>query len=68
MRHMFLIRTILLHGQIKFDSVEFRYPSRDEVTVLKDVSFSIEPGQEVALVGPSGAGKSTLVSLLVEIL
>lgn len=55
-----------LHGQIKFDRVEFRYPSRDEITVLKDVNFSIDPGQEVALVGPSGAGKSTLVSLLLR--
>jgi ABC-type multidrug transport system fused ATPase/permease subunit len=55
-----------LHGEITFDRVEFRYPSRDEITVLKDVSFTINPGQEVALVGPSGAGKSTLVSLLLR--
>jgi ABC-type multidrug transport system fused ATPase/permease subunit len=55
-----------LHGQIIFDHVEFRYPSRDEITVLKDVSFTIESGQQVALVGPSGAGKSTLVSLLLK--
>lgn len=55
-----------LHGQITFDRVGFRYPSRDEVTVLKDVSFCIDPGQQVALVGPSGAGKSTLVSLLLK--
>jgi ABC-type multidrug transport system fused ATPase/permease subunit len=56
----------ILHGQIAFNHVDFRYPSRDEITVLKDVTFSIEPGQEVALVGPSGAGKSTLVSLLLK--
>jgi len=56
----------ILQGQITFDRVEFRYPSRDEITVLKDVSFRIDPGQEVALVGPSGAGKSTLVSLLLR--
>jgi|WetSurSiteA1Bulk_404760.scaffolds.fasta_scaffold01136_2 ABC-type multidrug transport system fused ATPase/permease subunit len=55
-----------LFGKITFNGVEFRYPSRDETTVLKDVSFTIEPGQEVALVGPSGAGKSTLVSLLLK--
>jgi len=55
-----------LNGQITFDGVEFRYPSRDMVTVLKHVSFGIEPGQQVALVGPSGAGKSTLVSLLLK--
>jgi ABC-type multidrug transport system fused ATPase/permease subunit len=56
----------ILHGQITFDSVEFKYPSRDEIVVLKDVSFTIDPGQQVALVGPSGAGKSTLVSLLLK--
>jgi ABC-type multidrug transport system fused ATPase/permease subunit len=56
----------IIHGQITFDGVEFRYPSRDEITVLKDVSFTIDPGQQVALVGPSGAGKSTLVSLLLK--
>jgi ABC-type multidrug transport system fused ATPase/permease subunit len=56
----------LLHGQISFEDVDFRYPSRDEITVLKDVTFNIKPGQEVAFVGPSGAGKSTLVSLLLK--
>ena len=55
-----------LHGQITFDRVEFRYPSRDQNVVLKDISFTIAPGQQVALVGPSGAGKSTLVSLLLK--
>ena len=55
-----------LHGQIKFDHVEFSYPSRDEIVVLKDISFTIKTGQQVALVGPSGAGKSTLVSLLLK--
>jgi ABC-type multidrug transport system fused ATPase/permease subunit len=56
----------LLHGEISFENMDFRYPSRDEITVLKNVTFSIEPGQEIALVGPSGAGKSTLVSLLLR--
>jgi len=55
-----------LRGEIKFDRVGFKYPTRDEVVVLKDVSFTIEPGQKVALVGPSGAGKSTLASLLLK--
>lgn len=55
-----------LHGKITFDHVEFRYPSREDVPVLRDVSFSIEPGQEIALVGPSGAGKTTIASLLLR--
>ena len=44
----------------------FFYPSRPEVTVLKDLSFSVEAGKIVALVGPSGAGKSTIASLLLR--
>ena len=49
---------------ITFDKVCFGYrPSR---TILKDVSFTIEPGQKVAVVGASGAGKSTLVKLLLR--
>ena len=55
-----------LYGRIAFEGVEFSYPSRKEITVLKDVSFTIEPGQLVALVGPSGTGKSTVVSLLLN--
>jgi ABC-type multidrug transport system fused ATPase/permease subunit len=55
-----------LHGQIAFDHVEFRYPSRQEVIVLKDVSFSVKTGQLIAIVGPSGAGKSTIASLLLK--
>jgi ABC-type multidrug transport system fused ATPase/permease subunit len=58
--------SLSLNGRIQFKNIEFRYPSRQEAIVLKDVSFSIEPGQKVALVGPSGSGKSTLTSLLLK--
>ncbi|MDF2177081.1 ABC transporter ATP-binding protein/permease [Aliiglaciecola sp. CAU 1673] len=49
-------------GRIEFQDVSFDY--RADRPILQDVSFSIEPGQKVAVVGESGAGKSTLVKLL----
>jgi subfamily B ATP-binding cassette protein MsbA len=49
-------------GKIEFDGVCFSY-SPDQ-TILKDVSFQIEPGQLAAFVGPSGEGKTTLLSLI----
>lgn len=57
---------ISVKGAISFERVSFNYPSRPDVAVLSDVSFSIRPGERVALVGPSGAGKSTIASLLLR--
>lgn len=51
-------------GHIAFDHVTFAYPSAPDRLVLDDVSFTISPGQVVALVGPSGSGKSSMVHLL----
>jgi ABC-type multidrug transport system fused ATPase/permease subunit len=53
-----------LKGEIVFDHVSFDYGNGRKV--LDDVSFSIAPGQRVALVGPSGSGKSTIASLLLR--
>jgi len=53
-----------LKGDIRFDRVSFHYASRPDIQVLKDVSFSIEHGQQVALVGSSGSGKSTIAALV----
>lgn len=49
---------------IEFKNVSFAYPSNAEVTVLKNLSLTINTGESIALVGPSGSGKSTIVQLL----
>ncbi|MBM3325914.1 MAG: ABC transporter ATP-binding protein [Calditrichaeota bacterium] len=51
-------------GEIIFDHLEFAYKTGE--TVLKDVSFTVEPGTTVAIVGATGAGKTTLISLLLR--
>ena len=53
-----------IQGLIEFKNVCFSYPSRPDTEILKDVSFSVRPGEVVALVGPSGSGKSSCVALL----
>lgn len=59
-------KTEQLQGNFKFEQVAFSYPSRKEVQVLSNISFTAEKGQKIALVGPSGAGKSTIASLLLR--
>ncbi len=54
-------------GAMRFDKVSFAYPARPDTAALRNVSFSVEPGQTVALVGPSGAGKSTMFQLLLRL-
>lgn len=49
-------------GEVVFDHVDFSYD--DKVKVLDDVSFTIKPGETIALVGPTGAGKTTIVNLI----
>lgn len=52
-----------VRGKIEFRQVNHRFPDADRNT-LSDVSFTVEPGQTVALVGRSGSGKTTLVNML----
>jgi ATP-binding cassette, subfamily B, multidrug efflux pump len=48
-------------GHIRFDRVSFKY---DSTTVLHDVSFTVQPGETVAIMGPTGSGKTTIVNLI----
>jgi ABC-type multidrug transport system fused ATPase/permease subunit len=55
-----------MHGKLTFDHVAFHYPTRPNTHTLKDISFTAEAGQKIALIGPSGAGKSTIASLILQ--
>ena len=50
-------------GKVEFKNVSFKYSDSDEY-VLKDVSFTAEPGMTVAIIGSTGSGKSTLINLI----
>ncbi|HYG17691.1 MAG TPA: ABC transporter transmembrane domain-containing protein [Ohtaekwangia sp.] len=55
-----------LNGEVTFSNVSFSYPTRTDFKVLKDLDFTIRPGEKIALVGPSGSGKSTIINLLMR--
>jgi ABC-type multidrug transport system fused ATPase/permease subunit len=56
----------IVAGNIVFKNVQFSYPTRTDVQVLKSINFEILAGQKIALVGHSGAGKSTIAQLLMK--
>jgi ATP-binding cassette subfamily B protein len=58
------LKSTRAHGRIEFQNVWFAY--NDEDWVLKDVSFTVEPGQSIALVGHTGSGKTTITNLLMR--
>ena len=53
-------------GRVSFENVTFAYPGQEPQTALNDVSFTVAPGEMVALVGPSGAGKSSIFNLVLR--
>lgn len=55
-----------IYGNISFENVQFSYPTRPDMAVLRDISLEVGAGRKIALVGYSGAGKSTIVQLLMR--
>lgn len=53
-----------IHGHIAFENVTFAYPGNTESPVIRNVSFTAEPGETVAFIGSTGSGKSTLIQLI----
>jgi ATP-binding cassette subfamily B protein len=53
-------------GRVRLEDVTFAYPSRKEVTVLRELSLAADAGKRIALVGASGAGKSTIIALVLR--
>lgn len=53
-----------MQGRIEFKNINFSYPTRPELQILKDFSCVMEAGKTTALVGPSGSGKSTIIQMI----
>lgn len=60
------LKTSLRGARVEFEKVSFHYPSRPQERSLNQLSFTVTPGQTVAIVGPSGAGKTTVLQLLLR--
>ncbi len=55
-----------VNGLVTFEDVHFAYPSREDLTILDGISFTVKKNEKIALVGPSGVGKSTIIQLLLR--
>lgn len=63
-RGLEIIPTQQFLGKVTFNKVSFKYPTRPDVHVIKELNLTLPPGKVTALVGFSGAGKSTIANLL----
>jgi ATP-binding cassette subfamily B protein len=61
------VTKVLAHGRVEFRNVSFSYPGA-AAPVLRDVSFTVEPGRTTAIIGSTGAGKTTLLSLVARLM
>ncbi|TKR88808.1 hypothetical protein L596_012994 [Steinernema carpocapsae] len=60
------VRPEKIAGRVQAKNLEFHYPTRPDIPILKGISFDAKPGETIALVGSSGCGKSTIVQLLLR--
>ncbi len=58
------ITTTATKGELVFDHVTFAYPGPSQTPVIRDISFTANPGETVAFIGSTGSGKSTLIQLI----
>ncbi|MFZ1751367.1 MAG: ABC transporter transmembrane domain-containing protein, partial [Saprospiraceae bacterium] len=55
-----------IYGDVTYQNIQFAYPTRPDLQVLKNINIHVKAGQKIALVGQSGGGKSTIVQLLMK--
>ncbi|MFK8058129.1 MAG: ABC transporter ATP-binding protein [Saprospiraceae bacterium] len=60
------VKAMSMEGNVSFQNINFSYPTRPDMQVMKGLSLDIKAGERVALVGPSGAGKSTIIQMLLR--
>ena len=60
------VDTSELTGEVEFRNVTFAYPNGSGLPAINNLSFSLKPGEKLAIIGPTGSGKSTIAWLLLR--